>query len=417
MVLTGRGPEQQSRGVNNVLAFINLVLALGKIGKPNSGYGCMTGQGNGQGGREHGQKADQLPGYRDINNPRHRAEIAEVWGIDAGDLPGPGLSACELFHELGRDIRGLFIFASNIVVSAPNAQQLSERLARLDLLVVADLFLSETASRADVVLPVTQWAEAEGTMTNLEGRVLLRRRVRAPPDGVWTDTQILKGLADRLGQGRHFTTDNRAIFEELRRASAGAAADYSGITYDRIVQEDGVFWPCPSPDHPGSPRLFEQRFATEDGRARFHAIEYQPAAELPDAGFPYFLTTGRTLAHYQSGAQTRRVPELQAAEPDAFVEIHPETARSLAIAAGDLVRLSTRRGQAVMKARLTVDIRPDTLFAPFHWSGAASANLLTHAALDPISRMPEFKVCAVHIEKLEQTKYTRTNAADRVPMH
>ncbi len=273
------------------------------------------------------------------------------------------------------------------------------RLDALDLLVVADLFLSETAARADVVLPVTQWAEEEGTMTNLEGRVLYRRRVRRPPDGVWTDAQILKALPDRLETGRHFTADAAATFDELRRATAGGAADYSGITYDRIVREDGVFWPCPAKITRAAPPVHE-RFATEDGRARFHPVEYQDAAELPDADYPYFLTTGRVLAHYQSGTQTRRVKELVAAEPEPLVEIHPDTARSLAIAPGDTVRLTTRRGRAVMKARLSRDIRLDTLFAPFHWGGAARINALTHAALDPISRIPEFKVCAVRVEKI-----------------
>jgi assimilatory nitrate reductase catalytic subunit len=400
MVLTGRGPEQQSQGVHNVLAFINLALALGKAGKPSCGYGCLTGQGNGQGGREHGQKTDQLPGYRQLDNPAHRAEIAAIWDIDPDELPRSGLTACEILASLGTTIRGLLVFGSNIVVSAPDATVMAGHLDALDLLVVADLFLSETAARADVVLPVTQWAEEEGTMTNLEGRVLYRRRVRRPPDGVWTDAQILKALADRLETGRHFTADAAATFDELRRATAGGAADYSGITYDRIVREDGVFWPCPAENHPGSPRLFHERFATEDGRARFHPVEYQDAAELPDADYPYFLTTGRVLAHYQSGTQTRRVKELVAAEPEPFVEIHPDTARSLAIAPGDTVRLTTRRGRAVMKARLSRDIRLDTLFAPFHWGGAARINALTHAALDPISRIPEFKVCAVRVEKI-----------------
>jgi assimilatory nitrate reductase catalytic subunit len=400
MVLTGRGPEQQSHGVDNVLAFVNLVLALGKAGKPFCGYGSLTGQGNGQGGREHGQKADQLPGYRRIDNPRHRAEIAAIWGIAADDLPGPGLSAVELLAELGTSIRGLLVFASNIAISAPAADQLAARLDALDLLVVADLFLSETAAYADVVLPVAQWAEEEGTMTNLEGRVLLRRRLKAPPEGVWTDAQVLKGLADRLDAGAYFTADNRATFAEFRRATAGGVADYSGVTYERIVAEDGVFWPCPSEDHAGTPRMFLDRFGTEDGRARFHAIEHRPPAEVPDEEYPYFLTTGRVLAQYQSGTQTRRVPELAKAEPEPFLEIHPDTAASLGIANGDKVRLTTRRGRAVMKARLSRDIRLDTVFAPFHWGGGACANSLTDPAIDPISKIPEFKVCAVRIEKV-----------------
>jgi assimilatory nitrate reductase catalytic subunit len=407
MVLTGRGPEQQSHGVDNVLAFINLALALGKAGKPFCGYGCLTGQGNGQGGREHGQKADQLPGYRKIDDPRHRAEIAAIWGIDPDHLPRSGLSAVELLAALGTSIRGLLVFASNVAISAPDAGQLGPRLAALDLLVVADPFLSETAAKADVVLPVAQWAEEEGTMTNLEGRVLFRRRVQPPPDGVWTDAQVLKALADRLGAGQHFTADTRAIFAEFRRATAGGAADYAGITYERIVQEDGVFWPCPEEGHPGTPRIFLDRFGTDNGRARFHAVEYLPAAELPDTQFPYFLTTGRVLAHYQSGTQTRRVKELAAAEPEPWAEIHPDTAVTLGIAAGDRIRLVTRRGRAVMKARLTRDIRLDTVFAPFHWGGGGSANALTNPALDPVSRIPEFKVCAVRVEKVGATGAAR----------
>ncbi len=401
MVLTGRGPEQQSHGVDNALAFINLVLALGKSGKPFCGYGCLTGQGNGQGGREHGQKADQLPGYRRIDNPRHRAEIAVVWNIDPAALPRAGLSAAELLAALGSTVHGLFVFASNVAVSAPAAVQLGERLAALDLLVVADPFLSETAAYADVVLPVAQWAEEEGTMTNLEGRVLLRRRVQAPPEGVWTDAQVLKALADRLGSGAQFSADTRAVFAEFRRATSGGTADYAGVTYARIVDEDGVFWPCPDESHAGTPRMFLDRFGTADGRARFHPIEHRPSAELPDGTYPYYLTTGRVLAQYQSGTQTRRVKELAAAEPEPFVEIHPETAAGLGIASGDKVRLVTRRGQAVMKARLTRDIRLDTIFAPFHWGGAQSANALTNPALDPISRIPEFKVCAVRLERVD----------------
>ncbi len=409
MLLSGRGPEQQTQGVNNVLAFINLILALGKAGRFGCGYACMTGQGNGQGGREHGQKSDQLPGYRKLDNPVHRAEIAAIWGIAPDELPQPGLSAGELLDVLGvaGGVRCLLVMASNIAVSAPDATRVIERLKALDLLVVADIFLSETAALADVVLPVAQWAEDEGTLTNLEGRVLLRRRIKAPPPGVWTDAQILKALADRLGRGRFFSADVHEIAAELRRASAGGAADYAGITFERIANEDGVFWPCPAADHPGTPRMFLDRFATADGRARFHAVDYRSSAELPDAEFPYVLTTGRVLAQYQSGTQTRRVADLVAAEPEAFVEIHPATARGLHIADGDMVVLTTRRGTAVVKARLSHDIRFDTVFVPFHWAQMGSANALTNSARDPASKIPEFKVCAVNIAPAR----TRTSPA------
>lgn len=402
MILTARGPEQQSHGVDNVLAFINLALALGLVGKPNSGYGCLTGQGNGQGGREHGQKADQLPGYRRLDNPAHRTHIAGVWGVDEEDLPGVGRSAYEMLDALGTEggVRALLVFGSNVAVSAPRASHIEERLESLDFLAVADFFLSETAERADVVLPAAQWAEETGTMTNLEGRVILRQRAVRPPEGVRTDLQILSELGARLGKQKYFESpEPDIVFEELRRASAGGAADYAGITYERIVAEEGVFWPCPSEDHPGTPRMFLERFATPDGRARFHAIESRPPAEEPDAEYPLYLTTGRVLAHYQSGTQTRRVANLVNAVPEAFVQIHPSMARTYGIREGEPVRLTTRRGSAQLIAKLSTGIRMDTVFVPFHFAGVGRANNLTNPALDPVSRMPEFKVCAVRIER------------------
>ena len=401
MILTSRGTEQQSHGVNNVLAFINLGLALGKVGKPHCGYGCLTGQGNGQGGREHGQKADQLPGYRRLDDPADRAFVAGVWGVAEADLPGPGKSAYEMLDAMGADggVRALLVFGSNPAVSAPRASHIEKRLDALDFLMVSDFFLSETAKRADVVLPSAQWAEEEGTMTNLEGRVILRQRAQEPPSGVRTDTEMLTALADRLGYGRFFSAEPSAIFEELRRASAGGAADYSGITWDRIRREDGIFWPCPSEDHPGTPRLFLEKFATPDGRARFHPVEFEAPMEEPDHDYPLYLTTGRIMAQYQSGTQTRRVPELLRGAREAFVEIHPSMARTYGVSEGDAVSLTTRRGTALLSARLTPSIRMDTLFVPFHFAGQGRANLLTNPALDAISKMPEFKVCAVRMEK------------------
>ncbi len=401
MILTARGPEQQSQGVDNVLSFINLALALGKAGKPYCGYGCLTGQGNGQGGREHGQKADQLPGYRKIDNPLHRRHVAKVWGIPEGELPGPGQSAYEMLSGMGtaNGLRALLVFGSNPAVSAPRAAHVQKRLESLDLLVVSDFFLSETAQLADVVLPSTQWAEEEGTMTNLEGRVLLRQQAMTPPAQVRSDLEIFSGLAQRLHCTANFPVEAQDAFFELRVASAGGAADYAGVTYQRIAHEEGVFWPCPSEDHPGTQRLFLGRFATPDGRARFHPIEFRASAEEPDAEYPLYLTTGRVMAHYQSGTQTRRVEKLLHAAPEAFVEIHPAMARSYGIASGDEVCLATRRGQASAKAVLTSSIRLDTVFMPFHFAAKGRANLLTNPVLDPISRMPEFKVCAVRIAK------------------
>ena len=406
IILTARGAEQHAKGVDTVTAFINLALALGLPGRPGSGYGCLTGQGNGQGGREHGQKADQLPGYRRIDDPAARAHLAEVWQVRPEELPGPGVSAYELLTALGTETgpRALLVFGSNPVVSAPRAARVTDRLGRLDLLVVADFVRSETVELADVVLPTAQWAEEDGTMTNLEGRVLRRRALRPPPSGVRTDLAILAELATRLddrpgGGAARFPVSPRAVFAELRRASAGGAADYAGISWERIDAEDGVFWPCPDPERPGTPRLFTDAFPTPDGRARFVPVEHRPVAEEVCADYPLYLTTGRVLPQYQSGAQTRRIDALRRAAPGPFLELHPDLAARLGIDDGDEVRVTSRRGEMRAPARLSPSIRADTVFAPFHWAGSGRANSLTSDALDPISRMPEFKVCAVRVEK------------------
>jgi assimilatory nitrate reductase catalytic subunit len=402
VILTARGAEQHAKGVDTVTAFVNLALALGLPGRPGSGYGCITGQGNGQGGREHGQKADQLPGYRRIDDPAARAHVAGVWGVDPANLPGPGVSAYELLDALGTadGPKALLVFGSNPVVSAPRAARIEGRLRDLDLLVVADFVLSETAAIADVVLPTAQWAEEEGTMTNLEGRVLRRQALRPPPPGVRTDLAIIADLAVRLGAQRHFTAEPEVVFEELRRASAGGPADYAGVSWERIEAEDGVFWPCPSPNGPGTTRMFAERFATPDGRARFLPVEHRATAEEVCSDYPLYLTTGRVLAQYQSGAQTRRIGALAKAAPTAFLELHPDLATRLGIDNGDEVLVTSRRGEMRVPARISDAIRPDTVFAPFHWAGDARANSLTNDALDPTSRMPEFKVCAVKVEKV-----------------
>lgn len=302
------------------------------------------------------------------------------------------------------------------MVSAPRAARVTDRLRGLDLLVVADFLLSETAALADVVLPVTQWAEEDGTMTNLEGRVLRRRALREPPPGVRTDLEVLAALAARLQGGgpsyrdmhnkgsfltpeEAFPSDPRTVFDELRRASAGGPADYAGVTWERIERDEGVFWPCPDQDGPGTPRLFADSFPTSDGRARFHPVTHRPAAEEVCGDYPLHFTTGRVLAQYQSGTQTRRVAALRRAAPGAFVELHPDLAARLDVADGDEVRVVSRRGELRAPARLSPTIRPDTVFAPFHWGGAARANSVTNDAVDPVSGMPEFKICAVRVER------------------
>ncbi|MEU7959368.1 molybdopterin oxidoreductase family protein [Micromonospora humida] len=401
-LLTGRGVEQHSTGTDTVSGFINLALALGLPGRAGSGYGCLTGQGNGQGGREHGQKADQLPGYRSITDPAARAHVARVWGVTPDDLPGPGRSAYELLDALGTEQgpRGLFVFGSNPAVSAPHAAHVTGRLASLDLLVVADFVPSETARLADVVLPVTQWAEEEGTLTNLEGRVLRRRRLLSPPAQARSDLRVLRDLAVRLGEpaGR-YPDDPREVFEELRVASRGGRADYSGISYQRLDAGEALHWPCPdtSDAHPGTPQLFLDRFAHPDGRARFVAVDHRGPAEETSPAYPFYATTGRVLSHYQSGAQTRRVRELTEAVPEPFLQIHPDSAARCGLVERGLAVVSSARGSMTARVRLDPTMRPDTVFVPFHFPGDGRANRFTHPALDPRSGMPEFKVCAVRI--------------------
>ena len=417
-VLTGRGAEQHAKGTDTVTAAVNLALSLGLPGRRGSGYGCITGQGNGQGGREHGQKADQLPGYRRIDDPAARAHVARVWGVDADALPGPGRSAVELLDALGGTFadgspgpRALFVHGSNVVVSAPNASHVRKRLEALDLLVVCDVVPSETALLADVVLPVTQWAEESGTMTTLEGRVVRRRPATPPPPGVRSDLNVLAGLGDRLAKAvpdvpaGAVIPDPNAMYDEMCRASRGGPADYSGITLSRLDAGEALFWPCPesvagTPAHPGTPRLFLDRFGTPDGRARMVTVTHRPVDDdlRPDA--PVYLVTGRVLAHYQSGAQTRRVAELVAAEPAPYVEVHPDLAERLSLDDGDQVDVTSSRGRARAAVRVTESVRPDTVFMAFHWAGPGSANLVTNDALDPTSGMPEFKVCAVDVTRV-----------------
>lgn len=402
-ILTGRGSEQHTDGTDTVTAAINLALALGLVGAERGGYGAITGQGNGQGGREHGQKADQLPGYRSIADPAARAHVASVWGVDPDSLPGPGLPAVQLLKSLGaeRGPRALFVHGSNLVVSAPDARDIAARIRSLELVVVCDFVPSETAQLADYILPVTQWAEEEGTMTGLEGRVLRRRQALSAPPGVRSELEVWAELAKRLDAPGRWPTDPREVFDELRLASAGGKADYSGISYDRLDAGEALYWPCPSDDHPGTPRLFTDAFPTPTGRASLIPVRWRG----PDDGLrrdsPVWLVTGRVLQHYQSGAQTRRVAKLNNAQSCAYVEIHPVLAQRIGVEGLEDIKVTSSRGSMRAQARISKDIRPDTVFVPFHFADEGMVNALTNAATDPISGMPEFKVCAVTIARAE----------------
>ena len=284
-------------------------------------------------------------------------------------------------------------------------------LDKLDFYVAIDFFLNETAQHADVVLPGSLQEEDEGTVTQIEGRVIKINQAVDPPGDARQDWRIIQDIATAMGRERGFTFNTpREIFDELRRASQGGVADYSGITYEKIERQFGVFWPCPADDHPGTPRLFEAGswnpvacgagpFYFPDGKARFNVSEYRPPTEEVDSEFPVILTTGRVVSHYLSGTQTRRIGPLVEQYPEPRVEIHPQLAATIQLADGDWITVESRRGSCTLRAQVVRTIRPDTVFVPYHWAGPKSINRLTIAAQDPISKIPEYKVCAVRIRK------------------
>ena len=403
MLLHARGIEHHTKGVENVLSYINIVLASGYIGKEGSGYGTITGQGNGQGGREHGQRCNQLPGGRDINNPEHREHIADFWGVEESSLPPEGLTACEILNAIETgEIKGLLSISFNPLVSIPDSERTRKALEKLEFFACIDFFLNETARYADIFFPGSLQEEDEGTVTTGEGRCVRLRNSVFPPGQARLDWQIIQGLADRLGARKHFNFNSAGeIFQELTAASKGGTNDYSGMTYDRIEKENGIFWPCPDTEHPGTPRLFEGgQFNHPDGKAKFFAHPYRAPDEDVDSDFPLFLTTGRVVSQYLSGTQTRRIGSLVDQYPEPLCEIHPLLAEKLGIRDGEKITVKTRRGDMQLPAQVVKTIRPDTLFIPYHWAGKKAANQLTNRALDPISKIPEFKVCACRIEKL-----------------
>jgi assimilatory nitrate reductase catalytic subunit len=402
VALHARGIEHHSKGVENCLGLINLCLATGNIGREGAGCMMITGQGNGQGGREHGQKCDQLPGQRSIADPAARAHVAKVWGIPPEEIPQAGLSAVEIMEAIHRgEIKALISICFNPLVSLPDAGYVREALTKLEFFAVTDFFLSETAQHADVVFAGSLHEEDEGVACSAEGRVIKIAKAVDPPGNAREDWRVYVDLAKRLGKERFFPyTSSREIFEELREASRGGPADYAGITYEKIESTFGVFWPCPTEDHPGTPRLFEGgRFFHPDGKARFHVAEYRESGDPLDASFPIYLTTGRVVSQYLSGAQTRRIGALLAQNPEPLCEIHPRLAAELGIAPGDRVTVETRRGSITIGSLVVKTIRPDTVFIPYHWPDGRSANVLTHRTLDPRSKIPEYKVSACRVRK------------------
>ena len=402
MLMHARGLEHHSKGVENCEAVLAIALATGNIGREGAGPVMITGQGNGQGGREHGQKCDQLPGQRSLTDPAARQHVAGVWGISPDELPGPGYTAVEIMNAIhSGEIKGLLCICFNPLVSLPDANFTREALERLEFFGVIDFFLSETAAHADVVLAGSLQEEEEGVTANVEARVIHIQKAVDPPGNARTDSAIICDLARRLGRGQYFPfREPREIFEELRLASRGGIADYYGITYEKIDQQKGVFWPCPTLEHPGTPRLFEDgRFFHPDGKAHFMSLAWRESGDPVDAEFPIYLTTGRVVSQYLSGTQTRRIGALVDQYPEPKLELHPKLAEQYGIRTGDWVTITSRRAAITLEAMVVRTIRPDTVFIPYHWPGGRSANRLTHRTLDPRSKIPEYKVSACRIEK------------------
>ncbi|MCL6449787.1 MAG: formate dehydrogenase subunit alpha [Acetobacteraceae bacterium] len=388
------GITQHTTGTDNVLAIANLAMLAGNLGCDGGGVNPLRGQNNVQGACDAGALPAYLPGYQRVDDPEARGRFERAWGVR---LPAePGLTVVEMMEAARRgELKAMYIVGENPMLSDPDLGHVEEALKRLDFLAVQDIFLTETAKLADVVLPAASFAEREGTFTSTERRIQLLRRALQPPGRSRPDLEIVLELASRLGQGWQYRGP-AAVMEEM----AGLMPTYGGVSHGRLG-EDGLVWPCPSPDHPGTPVLHRERFPR--GRGRLIPVEYRRPAEVPDAQYPMVLTTGRILYHYHTGSMSRRSHGLSAHRPEARVEIHPEDAARLKVEDGDWVEVSTRRGRVRVRAEVTDRTARGVLFLPFHFAEAA-ANLLTNPALDPVARIPEFKVCAARVARAAQAE-------------
>ena len=395
IILHARGIEQQANGVDGVLSWTNIALARGWAGRKGCGVMPMTGQRNGQGGREHGQRCDQLPGYRSIDDPADRAVVAERWGVEESAIPGRGKTYVEILHaaEAG-EVKGMMVISANPAVSGPKGARIRRCLEALEHMVVIDPFFSETARYASVVLPGTTFAEEDGTITTTEGRVV-RVDQAIPPLAVRGDLDVIRGIASRLGVRDKFDFHTgREAFEELKALSAGGIADYSGMDWDALRDKGGIFWPAPVDRPEGTPLLHTERFGHPDGRARMIPVEPAQPAVMPDGDFPLVLTTGRHRDHYLSGNQTRRIPTQVGKAPEPVLEVHPDTAGSLGLVEGTEVLVTSRQGQVRLPWTTNDALRPDTLFVAWHWEGV---NDLTDDVLDPISKIAAVKHTPVSV--------------------
>jgi predicted molibdopterin-dependent oxidoreductase YjgC len=384
------GITQHTTGTDNVLALANLAMLTGNVGKAFAGVNPLRGQNNVQGACDMGALPNVFSGYQRVDEPATREKFEKAWGVPLPEKPG--LTVVEILAAAAeRRIRGLYVMGENLMLSDPDLNHVRQALEALDFLVVQDIFLSETAELADVVLPACSFAEKEGTFTNTERRVLRVRQALAAPGEAREDWRILCELSSRLGYPLGYP-DAEAIMREI----ASLTPIYAGITYQRL-ERGGLQWPCPTAEHPGTKFLHEKGFAR--GKGKFHPVGFLPPRELPDREYPFVLTTGRVLEHFHTGTMTRRCEVLDDLVPTGELELNPRDAERLGVASGQKVAVRSRRGRIEVPVGLTERVSEGVAFLSFHFK-EHPANALTIAALDPVAKIPEFKVCAVQVEKL-----------------
>jgi formate dehydrogenase alpha subunit len=389
-ILYAMGITQHATGTNNVLALANLAMVAGQIGKPFSGVNPLRGQNNVQGSCDMGGLPNVYTGYQRVDDEAVRQQFEKAWGVPLSSRPG--LTLMEMMKGIAEGkVKALFIVGENPLLSDPDAGKVKEELKHLDLLVVQDIFLSETAELAHVVLPGVSFAEKDGTYTNTERRVQRVRKAIGPVGNARPDWEIICDLSTRLGYPMKYASP-KEVMDEI----ASLTPSYGGIRYGRL-EGLGLQWPCPSEDHPGTPYLHKDRFTR--GKGKFHVTPFAPAPELPDKDYPFILTTGRVLYHYHT-IISRKSKGLSEIYPEGMIEINPEDAKRLQIRPDNgLVEVTSRRGKVHVKAKISDNLPPGVVFMTFHFREAA-ANLLTSDVLDPVAKIPGFKVCAVNIRKV-----------------
>jgi formate dehydrogenase alpha subunit len=392
-ILYCMGITQHISGTDNVKSLANLAMLCGNLGIRGGGVNPLRGQNNVQGACDMGGLPNVFSGYQPVTSPEAVAKMAEAWGVSTLS-DKVGLKVTEMVPKAhDGELKALYIIGENPLVSDPDLNHAEASFGHLDLLVVQDLFMTETAKMADVVFPSACFAEKDGTFTNSERRVQRVRKAVDAPGEAKTDWEILCAVSTRMGYEMKYDGPEE-IFTEL----ASVTPSYAGISYDRIESE-GIHWPCPNPEHPGTPILHTEQFPK--GRGQFHAIDYIEPAERVDDEYPLYMTTGRVLYHYHTGTMTRKTEGLNFKEPESFVEISRKDAKTLGIQDGDTVEIASRRGSIEARIRISTKAVTGTIFIPFHYAEAA-ANRLTNAALDPVSGIPEYKVCAVKVSKVAE---------------